>query len=209
LVELKRAAAVRSSLISLTAALFAMSCAPTLRDLPASQEFVVEEIATRSVEQLPEGELYWRVESFATLAEAEAAARSFSLAADASGRFWLFTLGYQGERTTGATFVAELGPVPRFEAAHYTLRINRARAPVGHATSVHMRPGSEAFYVLSGQLTQHTTHGVARANAGETMNGYAPGMVMQLESTGSEPLDQLVLFVVDADRPFSSQASFD
>jgi hypothetical protein len=31
---------------------------------------------------------------------------------------------------------------------------------------------------------------------------------MQLQSTGGERLDQLVLFVVDADQPFSSPAPF-
>lgn len=190
-------------------AMLVLACTPTMRDLPASPEFVVEQIATRTVERLPEGATFWRIESFPSLAAAQAAAGPFSLAADASGRSWLFTLGGRGERTAGATFVAELGPVPRFEAARYTLRINHARAPIGRATSVHRHPGSEAFYVLNGQLTQHTAHGSARADAGETMNGHAPGMTMQLESTGDEPLDQLVLFVVDADLPFSSPASFD
>lgn len=188
--------------------LLAAACAPTVQDLPASPEFIVEPVAERIVERLPEQALYWRIESFPGLAAAEAAVGPLSLAADVSGRSWLFTLGGEGERTTGATFIAELGPVPRFEAARYRLRVNHAHAPPGHATSVHTHPGSEAFYVLSGQLTQRTTHGVARVDAGETMNGHAPGMVMQLVSSGSEPLDQLVLFVVDADQPFSSPARF-
>ncbi len=190
--------------------LFALlgGCAPAMQDLPASREFVVEQIAARSVERLPDDTLYWRIESYPTLAEAEAAAGRFSLAADASGRSWLFTLGAQGERTAGAMFVTELGPVPRFEARRYTLRVNRAHAAAGLATGVHTHPGSEAFYVLTGELTQRTQHGIARAEAGETMNGHAPGMVMQLVSTGTEDLDQLVLFVVDADQPFSSPASF-
>jgi hypothetical protein len=184
------------------------ACAPTMQDLPASPEFVVAPIAQRTVEQLPDGALYWRVETFASLAAAETAAGPLSLAAEASSRSWLFTLGRQGERTAGATFVAEIGPVPRFGAARYTLRVNHAHAPPGTATGVHTHPGSEAFYVLRGQLTQRTAHGVGRIDAGEAMNGHAPGMVMQLVSTGSEDLDQLVLFVVDADQPFSSPASF-
>jgi quercetin dioxygenase-like cupin family protein len=198
---------MRTPLLSLLVLLGA-SCAPTMQDMPASPAFVVEQIAARNVESLPDGALYWRIESLPNLAAAEAAAAPLSLAADASGRSWLFTLGRQGARTAGATFVAELGPIPRFEATRYTLRINRARAPVGHATSVHTHPGSEAFYVLRGQLTQRTMHGVSRADAGQTMNGHGPGMVMQLVSTGPEDLDQLVLFVVDADQPFSSPASF-
>ncbi len=184
------------------------ACAPTLRDLPASPDFVVERAAERSVERLPEEPLFWRVETFADLSAAQAAAGPMSLAADVSGRSWLFTLGAQGERTGGAAFVSEIGPVPRFEAARYTLRVNHAHAPPGAATSVHTHSGSEAFHVLGGQLTQRTAHGATRVGAGESMNGHAPGMVMQLVSTGSEELDQIVLFVVDADQPFSSPASF-
>jgi quercetin dioxygenase-like cupin family protein len=76
-------------------------------------------------------------------------------------------------------------------------------------TPVHTHPGSEAFYVLSGQLTQRTSHGVATLDAGHAMNGHEPGLVMQLTSSGSADLEQLVMFVVDADKPFSSPESFD
>ena len=41
------------------------------------------------------------------------------------------------------------------------------------------------------------------------MNGHGADMAMQLTSSGTVDLDQLVLFVVDADRPFSSPATFD
>lgn len=195
---------MRAALVSFTIGLLS-ACAP---DLPASAQFVVEPIAERIVEHLPEDALYWRIETFPELEAAEVAAGPLSLAAETSGRAWLFTLGRAGERTSGATFVSDLGPVPRFSAARYRLRVNRAQAPPGHATSVHTHPGSEAFYVLSGQLSQRTAHGVARVDAGGAMNGHAPGMVMQLVSTGEAPLDQFVLFVVDADQPFSSPARF-
>ena len=76
-------------------------------------------------------------------------------------------------------------------------------------TPVHSHPGSEAFYVLSGQLSQRTGHGIARSGAGQAMNGHGADMAMQLTSSGTADLDQLVLFVVDADRPFSSPATFD
>lgn len=58
------------------------------------------------------------------------------------------------------------------------------------------------------KLSQRTQHGTAQVDAGETLNGHMPGMVMQLRSTGTERLDQLVLFVVDAEQRFSSPASF-
>lgn len=171
-------------------------------------EFAIETAGERIVDSLPDGQLYWRIETFESVNNAQAAAAPTSITATISDRHWLATLGAQGARTAGANFVAEIGPIPRIEARRYLLRLNHAYAPPGAETPVHTHPGSEAFYVMTGQLTQRTTHGLARVNPGETRNGDMPGMVMQLQSTGAAPLDQLVLFVVDADLPFSSPAHF-
>lgn len=178
---------------------------------PASQPgtFRVEPLAERQVARLPDGPLHWRLETFPSLASAQAAAGPLALAAEHAGRAWLFTLGPQGGATPGARRVAEIGPVPILPAGRYLLRVNRAGGPPGAMTPVHSHPGSEAFYVLSGQLSQRTRHGIARAEAGQAMNGHGADMAMQLTSSGTADLDQLVLFVVDADRPFSSPVTFD
>jgi hypothetical protein len=99
--------------------------------------------------------------------------------------------------------------VPPINAREYLLRINHASGPPGAKTPVHTHPGSEAFYVLAGRLGQRTSHGMMYADAGEPMNGHGADMPMQVFSAGSVALDQLVMFVVDATRPFSSPASFD
>lgn len=178
---------------------------------PASApvEFRVEPIAERIVAKLPEGPLNWRIETFPSLAAAQAAGGPLSLAAEHRGRAWLFTLAVPGGASPGGHFVVEIGPVPIVPAGRYLLRANRAGGPPGAMTPVHSHPGSEAFYLLSGQLSQRTPHGVARADAGQAMNGHGADMAMQLTSSGATDLDQLVLFVVDADRPFSSPAAFD
>ncbi len=171
--------------------------------------FLVEPVAERTVGQLPDAPLYWRIETFPTLARAEAAAGPLSLAAEHAGRAWLFTLGPAGGATPGGTRIAEIGPVPIVPARRYLLRVNRAGGPPGAMTPVHSHAGSEAFYVLAGQLTQRTPHGVARVETGQARNGHGPDIAMQLTSSGTIDLDQLVLFVVDADRPFSSPAAFE
>jgi len=178
---------------------------------PASAvgEFRVEPIAERTVSKLPEGSLYWRIETFPNLAVARAAAGPLSLAAEHRGRAWLFTLGASGGTSRGGRLVVEIGPVPIVPARRYTLRANRAGGPPGAMTPVHSHPGSEVFYLLSGQLSQRTPHGVAQVDAGQAMNGHGADMAMQLTSSGANDLDQLVLFVVDAERPFSSPAAFD
>jgi hypothetical protein len=175
----------------------------------AQAKFEIKPVAEKKLSRLPAGPLYWRIEQFPALAEAEAAAGPSSLAAEAAGKVWLFTLGAKGGATRGGTVVAEIGPVPAIAAPEYLLRINRAGGPPGAKTPIHTHPGSEAFYVLTGRLGQKTPHGVGYADAGHTMNGHGADMPMEVFSAGTTDLDQLVMFVVDATRPFSSPAKFE
>jgi hypothetical protein len=175
----------------------------------AQQKFEIKNVAEKKLKQLPVGPLYWRVENFPTLAQAQAAAGETSLAAEVSGKVWLFTLGPKGGATPGGSKVTEIGPVPPITAPEYLLRINHAGGPAGAKTPVHTHPGSEAFYVLAGRLGQRTPHGVNYADAGQSMNGHGADTAMEVFSAGTTNLDQLVMFVVDATRPFSSPAKFE
>ncbi len=176
---------------------------------PAQQALSIKSVVEKKLAQLPPGQLYWRIENFPTLAEAQAAAGATALAAEISGQVWLFTLGAKGGATPGGRKVAEIGPVPPFQAPEYLLRINHASGPPGAKTPVHTHPGSEAFLVLRGKLAQRTPHGTAYAEAGHTMNGHGADMPMEVFSAGTTDLDQLVMFVVDATKPFSSPAKLE
>jgi quercetin dioxygenase-like cupin family protein len=173
----------------------------------AQQKFVITPIAEKRLKQLPPGQLYWRVENFPVLAEAQAAAGPASLAAEAAGKAWLFTLGPKGGSTAGGATVVEIGPVPPISAPEYLLRVNRVSGPPGARTAVHSHSGSETFYVLSGRLDQRTPSGVAHVKAGQSMPGHVPGTTMQISSSGTSDLNALVMFVVDATKPFSVPAT--
>jgi mannose-6-phosphate isomerase-like protein (cupin superfamily) len=175
----------------------------------AEQKFVVEPVTEAKVKQLPPGPLFWRIENFPTLAAAKAAAGPTSLAAEVAGKAWLFTLGPKGGSTAGASQVAEIGPVPPITAPEYLLRINRAGGSPGTKTPVHTHPGAEAFYVLSGRMSQRTPHGIVHLEAGQSAPGHGPDTPMEVSSSGTTDLNQLVIFLVDATRPFSSPAKFD
>lgn len=170
----------------------------------AQPKFVVKPIAEKKLKELPAGPLFWRIENFPTIEQARAAESPTSLAAEVSGKAWLFTLGPSGGSSPGGTKVAEIGPVPSITAPQYLLRINRAGGPPGVKTRVHTHPGSETFYVLSGELTQKTPEGVKRISAGQSMPGHAPGTPMEVSSSGAGDLSALVMFVADATKPFSS-----
>jgi mannose-6-phosphate isomerase-like protein (cupin superfamily) len=191
--------------------LLALILAPLLASFgpPAAAQapLAIKPLAERKVASLPDGALYWRIENFPSLMDAQAAAGPWSLAVQSAGKAWLFTLGSAGGSTRGATPVAEVGPIPRVTATQYLLRINEASAPAGGTTPVHMHPGSEAFYVVAGEQTIRGPSRVIQVRAGHPETGLGLDVPMQVSSTGTEDLLALVMFVVDANRPFSTPAT--
>jgi hypothetical protein len=171
------------------------------------EPLVVKPLAERKVAELPPGELFWRIETVPDAGAARASAGPWSLVAEAEGKTWLFTLGPKGGGTPGGSRVAEVGPIPRVTAPQYLLRINEASGAPGSITAVHMHPGSEAFYVLRGEQSIRSTGGVMRVPAGHGEAGQGADRAMQVSSSGAEDLRALVMFVVDASRPFSSPAA--
>jgi hypothetical protein len=198
---------MRGFVIGLVFVLVSASCfLPSMA--MAQQPLVVKPLTEKKVPELPAGALYWRIENFPAVAQAQAAAGPWSLVAEAAGKVWLFTLGPAGGSSSGGTIVAEVGPVARVVATEYLLRINEGSGPPGSQTPVHTHPGSEAFYVLAGETSSHTPHGVKRIGAGRSETGNDAGTPMQVSSSGTADLHSLVMFVVDAGKPFSSPARF-
>jgi len=183
--------------VVLVVAAFGAAAQPALKITPLGE---------KKVSQLPPDPLYWRIENFQSLEQAKQAAGEWALAVEADGKAWLFTLGGTGGKSAGGTKVVEVGPIPRVSAPQYLLRINQAAGPNGAVTSVHSHPGSEAFYVLAGEQSIRSAHGVLRVRVGEPATGHGADMAMQVSSSGASDLHALVMFVVDATRPFSSPA---
>ena len=169
----------------------------------AQTALLIKPLAEKKVSALPPGELFWRIENFPSAAQANAAASDWSLVAQADGKVWLFTLGSTGGLSAGASKIAEVGPIPRVAASQYLLRINDASGPPGSVTPVHSHPGSEAFFVLTGEQSIRGDHGVMRVQAGQAEAGHGADIAMQVSSSGTTDLHALVMFVVDAAKPFS------
>ena len=92
-------------------------------------------------------------------------------------------------------------------APEYLLRVNYGSGPPKAKTPVHSHSGSEAFYVVAGKFGQRTPHGVSYVEAGHTMNGHMAGMPMEVFNAGTTELTALIMFVVDATKPFSVPAT--
>ena len=193
----------RALVSTLLAICMSLSLAPAL----AQPALVVKPLAERRVPDLPPGDLYWRIETVSDHEQADKLAGPWSLVADSTGKTWLFTLGAFGAATPGATKVAEVGPIPRVQAAQYLLRINDVSGPPGAVTPIHSHPGSEAFFVLDGEQSVRGVHGTLHVTAGHVEAGHGADMAMQVSSSGTTDLHALVMFVVDASKPFSSPAT--
>ena len=176
---------------------------PSLAQQPP---LAIKPLAEKKVAALPAGDLFWRVENFPTLEQARSAAGDWALVAESAGKVWLFTLGPAGSASPGGVKLADVGPIPRVAAVEYLLRINEASGPPGAVTPVHSHPGSEAFFVLAGEQSIRGAHGTMVVKAGQPEAGHAPAMAMQVSSSGAVSLHSLVMFVVDAGKPFSSPA---
>lgn len=66
--------------------------------------------------------------------------------------------------------------------------IVEASGPPGSITPVHTHPGSEAFYVLAGETSSRSPHGVLRIGAGQAGAGHGADMPMRVSSSGSTGL---------------------
>jgi len=197
--KMKRILVVMVAVLALSACVLPTSAC-------AQQALVITALAEKQVAELPTGTLYWRIESFPSLAQAQVAANMSALAVEAEGKAWLFTLGPAGGSSAGGVKVAEVGPIPPVTATQYLLRINEASGPPGSKTPVHSHPGNEAYLVLAGEQSIRGPDGVMRIKAGQSEAGHGAQMPMQVSSSGSTDLRALVMFVVDATKPFSSPA---
>lgn len=163
------------------------------------------QLAVKPFSTLPTGVLYLRFETFPTTDAAQRTATPASAVVEWAGKVWLITLAPRGQRTSGGTFIAEIGPVPSVpRAVRYVLDVNEAdfgaemKAQV--ARQVHTHPGPEIFYLLTGEQCLETPNGTMRARAGQGM--VAPADTpMQLNIVGSTRRDALFVVVHDPAKP--------
>ena len=172
----------------------------------AHEPLSIKPLAEKKVTELPAGKLTWTIETFDSVALADAAAGPWYLTVHSAGKVCLFPLRNGDRPQSSGTEVAEVGPIPRISAKTYLLRINDASGPAGSATPIHSHPGSEAFFVLSGEQSIRSSSKVMKVAEGHTEPGQGAENAMEVSSTGTTDLHALVMFVVDAEKPFSSPA---
>ena len=132
-----------------------------------------------------------------------------SLTAEVAGKAWLFILGPKGGATAGGTKVAEIGPVPPLSAPEYLLRVNYGHGPPGVDNTGAYASRLGIILCIAGRLGSTDSAGSDECRGGaldeRTFGGDDNGSFQQWD----DRIGALVMFVVDATKPFSVPAKFE
>jgi quercetin dioxygenase-like cupin family protein len=164
-------------------------------------------LAKMNVSQFPDGPLFWCLNKFPARQVAEAAKVQNSLVVEAEGQCWLFTFGPKNAAPKQGELVTSVGPLQltsnRLPRANlYEIVAYLAVMPPGTYTRVHVHPGPEAWYILSGEQCLETPLGVMKAARGESM--FAPPMTpMRLTNSGSSIRHALFIVIHDANQSWT------
>jgi quercetin dioxygenase-like cupin family protein len=150
--------------------------------------------ATQVLGRLPEGPLYWHLNTYPTRAAADAARGPNGTVVESYGKVWLFTIAEAGWRVPGGEYVTAIGPLPVGTAEKFSIVYMEATFMPGMQSIVHRHPGPEAWYVLAGEQCLETPEGRMVVRAGES--GIVPGgPPMRLTGTGTVQRRSLVLIL--------------
>jgi SnoaL-like domain len=189
--------------------------APTLATPASASGEALPGIATlagpvqRRITRLPDGPLYWHIENFPTIAEANQHATDTAMAMEAEGKGWMFTLGNQEARTPGANFLTSIGPLPIPTSTQYMLQLSYQSRSGKLVGNEHFHPGVESWYMVQGeQRVELPTLGTELyAQAGEGMLGPPGGTPIRIINAGSGERRAFNLFVLDATKPASNEGA--
>ena len=145
----------------------------------------------------------WHIDEFPSLAEANHAVGPTSVAFEAFGSAWLYTIESDTSNHHGGKHRAAVGPLPLREATRYSIQVLSAHFLPGNYSVVHTHSGPEAFWVLEGEQCLETTKAGIRTRAGEGAIA-EEGETMRMVGIGTGPRRAIVLVLHDSNRPQST-----
>jgi quercetin dioxygenase-like cupin family protein len=159
-------------------------------------------LADRSLHASVTQPLYWHIDRFDSLEEAERVAREDSVAAEAHGSAWLMTVERKDREHVDDHHVAWIGPLPLPPGQTYSMRVQSSLLGPGSATPVHTHPGPEVIYVVAGEQCLATPTAGEHIGAGDFLIVPA-GTMMQGSSAGTGRRRALAIVLYDAAHPAS------
>jgi len=163
-------------------------------------EFGCFSLATESGLRFSEPAVYWHVRTFPNRAAADAAKSPTGIVVEEDGRVWLSEFGPRDLALEGGQAVAVVGPMELPKAELYAVVLGYAVMRPNDRSIVHVHPGPEGWYMISGEQCLETPAGAIRATAGGTATAL-PNVPMELTITGTAVRKSLVLVIHDSSQP--------
>lgn len=170
------------------------------------QEFGCFMIRNQDLGTLPNAPVFWHIDSFPTLAAAQAARTSLGTVVSFHDKIWLFTITGERWRSNGSTHVAKIGPLPLVPADRYAAVYLEADLKPGMSTQVHRHPGVETWYTMAGTTCVETPKGKLVQHAGGSAIIVPAGLPMKLTATGNSVRQGFALILQDASKPWVTVA---
>jgi len=143
--------------------------------------------------------VYWHIDAFESLEDAQRAAGPAGVAFSAHGQAWVAAVDADSGGHHAAGHRAVIGPITLQPGRPYMIQTMSAYFLPGQRTRVHTHAGPEAWYVIAGEQCLETPNRLIRARAGQGAIVEA-GDTMRLVATGDVPRRSLVLILYDAAR---------
>ena len=156
--------------------------------------------------ELPQGPMFWHLDTYSTRAEADAAKGPRGIVVESLGRVWLLTVDVAGWRPSRSERIAEIGPLPVEPDVLYSAQYMEAIFAPGMTAPAHRHSGPEAWYTLSGETCLETPAGTMVGRAGGSHVIVPGGPPMHLTATGTETRRALVLILHDSTQPPTTPA---
>lgn len=160
-------------------------------------------VADKPMPSLPPRPAMWHIDEFSSLGDAKHAEGPNSVAFEAFGSAWLYTIESDTSNHHGGKHRATVGPLPLRPGTPYSIQVLVAYFQPGNFSIVHTHSGPEAWWVLEGEQCLETTKVGIQKHAGEGAI-VEEGETMRMVGIGSGPRRSLVLVLHDSNRPPAS-----
>jgi quercetin dioxygenase-like cupin family protein len=156
--------------------------------------------------KLPQGPIFWHLDTYATQAAAEAQKGPRGVVVESLGKVWLLTIDLADWRPSTGERIAQIGPLPVEANIPYSAQYMEAIFTPGMTAPAHRHSGPEAWYTLSGETCLETPDGTMMGRAGGSHVIVPGGPPMHLTATGTETRRALVLILHDSTQPPTTPA---